>query len=142
MRASQLIRVLDGRVALTTNGAGGCLVIRGGSGRMTALPLPGNGRRLSTDAASRNRLCCFLPRLLERYRSVEGLLDAFVTATNGAPALLSQRIAHSAPSNNGMQLTKRPSFNGWPALARPRRAVLINARFAADPWCWADVLFS
>ena len=53
-------------------------------------------------------------------------------------ALLLQRIAHSAPSNNGMQLTKRPSFNGRPALARPRRAVLIESRFAADPECSTD----
>jgi hypothetical protein len=37
-----------------------------------------------------------------------------------------------AQANKRMQLTKRISFKGWPALASQRRAILIESRFAAD----------
>lgn len=43
------------------------------------------------------------------------------------------------PSNKRMQLTKRESLVGGPALAHLRRAVFIESRFAGDPRCSADL---
>ena len=38
------------------------------------------------------------------------------------------------PSNKRMQLTKR----GFLFVGAPSRAIVIESRFAADPWCSAD----
>ena len=40
--------------------------------------------------------------------------------------------------NERMKLTKRASLVGAPALARRRRAGVIESRFAAYARCWTD----
>jgi len=53
---------------------------------------------------------------------------------------LSRPALESVPSNKRMKLTKRECLVGGPALARRRRAAVIESRFAAYARCSTDAL--